>query len=93
MIMAVKTQTPEEKNTKEFINISGVSNSVYKLSNAGKTKENVLELKDSRKSEFESLVTALTNSTPMMGRDILITAELYDSNILKGSQESKKERV
>lgn len=69
------------------------SNTVLQLSSAGKSKENVLKVSDDRKSEFESLRTSMTNNAPQMGRDILLTSELYDSNILKGSQESKKERT
>jgi hypothetical protein len=35
----------------------------------------------------------MVNGAMDMGRDIITTAELYDSNILKGTQESRTERV
>lgn len=72
---------------------NGLSNEVKRLASAGKAKENVMKLDDSRQREFESLVTSMTNGAPQMGREILVPTELYDSNILKGSQESTKERT
>lgn len=77
----------------EQINIPGTSNNVQKLAAASKEKAGMLKQDDKRKNEFESLVTAMTNNAPQMGREILITSELYGSNILKGDQESRKERV
>ena len=35
----------------------------------------------------------MSSNAPNMGRDVIITSELFDSNILKGNQESTKERV
>lgn len=67
-------------------------NSVYKLASATKSKDDTLKQDDMRKSEFESLRNKMTDSAPDMGREIIHTAELYDSNILKGDQEAKKER-
>ena len=77
----------------EQVNIPGVSNNVQRLASSSKGKENVLKQDDQRKEQFNALATAMATNAPMMGRDILMTSELYDSNILKGSQESKKERV
>ena len=74
-------------------NIPGVSNSVMRLSSANKKDKSVLKQDDARKQEFESLVTLMSNNAPKMGRDVIITSELFDSNILKGNQESTKERV
>lgn len=68
------------------------TNTVYKLASATKSKENILKQDDVRKSEFESLRNKMTSNVPNMGREIIHTSELYDSNILKGDQESKKER-
>ena len=77
----------------EQVNIPGVSNNVQRLASSSKGKENVLKQDDQRKEQFNTLATAMATNAPMMGRDILMTSELYDSNILKGSQESRKERV
>ena len=80
-------------NPGEPVNIPGLSNNVGRLASVSRRNENILKQDEQRKEQFNSLVTAMTNNAPMMGRDILITSELYDSNILKGDQESKKERV
>ena len=80
-------------NNGEPVNIPGLSNNVGRLASVSRRNENILKQDEQRKEQFNSLVTAMTNNAPMMGRDILITSELYDSNILKGDQESKKERV
>lgn len=80
-------------NNGELVNIPGLSNNVGKLASVSRRNENILKQDEQRKEQFNSLVTAMANNAPMMGRDILITSELYDSNILKGDQESKKERV
>lgn len=74
-------------------NISGVSNNVMRLSSVNKKDKSVLKQDDSRKQEFESLITLMSSNAPNMGRDVIITSELFDSNILKGNQESTKERV
>ena len=73
--------------------ISGTSNNVMRLSSANKKDKSVLKQDDSRKQEFESLITLMSSNAPNMGRDVIITSELFDSNILKGNQESIKERV
>ena len=77
----------------EQINIPGTSNNVKKLAEAKKEKAGMLKQGDTRKNEFESLASTMASNAPQMGRDILLTSELYGSNILKGSQESRKERV
>lgn len=74
-------------------NISGTSNNVMRLSSVNKKDKSVLKQDDSRKQEFESLITLMSSNAPNMGRDVIITSELFDSNILKGNQESTKERV
>lgn len=74
-------------------NISGVSNNVMRLSSVNKKDKSVLKQDDARKQEFESLITLMSSNAPNMGRDVIITSELFDSNILKGNQESTKERV
>ena len=74
-------------------NISGASNNVMRLSSANKKDKSVLKQDDARKQEFESLITLMSSNAPNMGRDVIITSELFDSNILKGNQESTKERV
>jgi hypothetical protein len=73
--------------------ISTSQNRVSQLASATRIKENVTQLDESRKKEFESLINSMVSNSPQMGREILIPSEMYDSNILKGSQESKKERT
>ena len=73
--------------------ISGTSNNVMRLSSVNKKDKSVLKQDDSRKQEFESLITLMSSNAPNMGRDVIITSELFDSNILTGNQESTKERV
>lgn len=75
------------------INIPNVPNKVSKLASVSRQNDNILKQSDNRKSEFESLRNSMVANTPEMGREILMTSELYDSNILKGSQESKTERI
>ena len=70
-----------------------LSNNVMRLSSANKKDKSVLKQDDARKQEFESLITLMSSNAPNMGRDVIITSELFDSNILKGNQESTKERV
>lgn len=73
-------------------NIQHISNIVSNLSMAGKTRNDYTQLDDSRKTEFESLRNTLVSNTPDFGREINLTDEIYGPNILKGDQESKKER-
>lgn len=67
-------------------------NKVYKLASATKNKGNVLQQSDARKAEFQSLQNSMSSNAPKMGRKIILSQEMYNSNILKGDQESKKER-
>lgn len=73
--------------------LAGMTNNVRMLSSSTRRNEDVLRQDEEREEEFRSLAMAMSNSAPNMGRDILISSEMYDSNILKGSQESRKERV
>lgn len=65
---------------------------VPNLANATKQKNTILTQGDKRKSEFESLQSTMVSNLPETGREIYLTQELYDSNILKSGQESKKEK-
>ena len=67
-------------------------NKVYRLADATKNKNNVLEQTDARKAEFQSLQNSMSSKAPEMGRAIILSQEMYNSNILKGDQEAKKER-
>lgn len=67
-------------------------NKVYKLSSASKQSNTVLQQNDTRKAEFEALQNRMISELPQTGREILITQELYDSNILKGDQKSKEKK-
>ena len=74
-------------------NLPRFSNSVLQLASVNRmNSKNVLKQSDSRKAKFEALRNELAEEAPEMGREILLTAELYDSNILKGTQESREER-
>lgn len=89
------TSTSRSSSSSNYSNTtvsSNSSNTVYRLSAATKPNENVLQQTEMRKSEFESLRNKMTNEAPDMGRDIIHTSELYDTNILKSDQEAKKER-
>jgi len=66
------------------MNTESTPNKVYRLA--------VLEQSDARKAEFQSLQNSMASKTPEMGRKIILSQEMYNSNILKGDQESKKER-
>ncbi len=52
-------------------------------------KDKVLDKGSNRMEEFKSLKETLSNSAGNMGMDIYLPEELFDTNILKGSQESK----
>lgn len=67
-------------------------NKVYRLADASKSKNNVLEQSDSRKAEFQALQNTMASKSPEIGRTIILSQEMYNSNILKGNQEAKKER-
>lgn len=73
--------------------IPNVPNTVYKLASASRVNSKTLEKTNTRKQDFEALRDSMVNGAMDMGRDIITTAELYDSNILKGTQESRTERV
>ena len=70
----------------------GVSNNVMRLSSAARNRDKVFKSDDARKKEFETLVNSMTNDAPKMGREIIVSGDMFDANILKG-QESRKERV
>lgn len=76
----------------EASNVNVNQNKVSNLANATKQKNTILTQEDKRKSEFESLQNTLVSNLPETGREIHLTQELYDSNILKSGQESKKEK-
>ena len=79
--------------------VGAVSNTniVPKLAVATKTKSTELHIyDDDRKKQFESLREALIKGKDKTQASVGIvvkTTELFDSNILKSPQESKKERV
>lgn len=69
-------------------------NIVYKLSSSTKNKNPDLYVEnEDRRSKFEALQQTLTNNAPNMGREIYLTEEMYDSNILKGGQQSTEIRT
>lgn len=64
-------------------------NTVYKLSSSSSNKNKDLYINnEDRRSKFEALQQTLSNNAPNMGREIYLTEEMYDSNILKGDQQS-----
>ena len=85
------SKSNEQENDQD--NLPRFSNSVLQLASVNRmNSKNVLKQSDSRKAKFEALRNELAEEAPEMGREILLTAELYDSNILKGTQESREER-
>jgi len=69
------------------------TNNVSNLSSVNRRKKIILQQSDNRKLEFESLRNTMISNAPNLGREILKTDEFYDSNILKGSQESKRDNA
>lgn len=61
------------------------------LPSYGEVKKDKQNSDNDRKNEFEALRNKMTSDAPDMGRDIINSSELYDSNILKNGQESKIE--
>ena len=59
------------------------SNTVSQLAKAGSVGSENKQKNNGRKNEFEALRKKMNNDAPEMGRNIVETAELYDSNILK----------
>lgn len=74
-------------------NESTTSNVVSRLGSVSKRNEILAKQDANRKEEFESLRNKMSAAAPKMGREILMTSELYDSNILKGDQEARKEKI
>ena len=83
----------DTSNNFNKVDQSAPSNNVIHLSSVSNFKEKIINIDDVRKKEFEALRNTMISNSKQMGRDILVTSELYDSNILKGTQESKTERV
>lgn len=69
------------------------TNTVSRLGSVSKRNEIFAKQDANRKEEFESLRNKMSSEAPNMGREILMTAELYESNILKGDQEARKEKI
>lgn len=90
---STQKSTQTNRQSASSNNVNTTPNQVYMLSSATKKNDNILKQSDDRKSEFSSLQNAMASNTPQMGREIYLTEDMYDSNILKGSQESKKEMV
>lgn len=72
---------------------SNAQNTVINLSSAIKQENMILKSDDLRENEFEVLRNLLIKNAPNSGREIVKTNELYDSNVLKSGQESRRERV
>lgn len=77
------------------INYGGSSsyspNKVTKLSNArNRQKNSDPNVSENRKNDFSSLADRLIDEAPHLGREINKSQEMYGSEILKGTQVSKK---
>lgn len=69
---------------------NGQSNKVTMLSAANtKYKDTKSFTDDSRRQKFDQLADSLINNSAPCGRTIAKSAEMYDSNILRGDQSSK----
>lgn len=73
----------------KYSTIASASNTVQKLASASNTYKDIPRLDGLRRNEFNSLKEQMMSNTPTVGRTILVTDELYESHILKGSQEAK----
>jgi len=74
------------------IHIPGQENRVYNLSSVSRVKH-TSAVNSSRNNAFKSLRNSMVNNAPKMGRKIITMEDLQDSNILKGTQESRKEKL
>ena len=81
-------------STTSYSTAMGEPNRVMRLSSAGRFKdEKLYTLSEDKKNRYLSLQQKLSSEAPDMGRDIYLTEEMYDSNILKGGQQSTEIRT
>lgn len=89
--------TPMEYSTSSRSSNSATSyepNRVMRLSSASRFKdEKLYTLSEDKKNRYLSLQQKLSSEAPDMGREIYLTEEMYDSNILKGGQQSTEIRT
>lgn len=89
-----KTTNKRDSSTNKSSNKSSnnkTTNTVPNLPSATKKKEDEeIDKDEEREHSFESLIEEMINAAPDMGRKIITTSELFDSNILKTPQESTK---
>ena len=68
------------------------ANKVMMLSSVNKHhNEDAYKQDEERKNQFSALQQKLSSEAPEMGREIYLTEEMYDSNILKGNQQSTED--
>lgn len=65
---------------------------VYRLASTGE-RDDVLLQDEARRSQFESLRKKLLDNALEMGREVIISTELYDPSIIKQAQSAKEIRV
>ena len=70
----------------------GNPNTVYNLAYCGSEKQHVLSLNDTRRKQFTEMRQTMVEQTPNREREIIISEEMYNPSILKGSQRSKEYR-
>ena len=87
--------TPMEYSTSSYSSNNTTSygaNRVKMLSSVNKRhNEDAYKQDEERKNQFSALQQKLSSEAPEMGRDIYLTEEMYDSNILKGNQQSTED--
>lgn len=85
----ILTETPEQiQHEPRPIMASRGANTVFKLSSLGDLS-NRLKIEDKRKERFKKMSETYTNTAPELGRQIVLSTEMYGSSILKSTQKAK----
>ena len=87
-------ETPHQERSASSTHQNSGTNTVQQLATINQSRTDVLKQTDGRKQEFGTLLNSMINEAPELGVSIVRVPEdeMYDTNILKGSQESKKEK-
>ena len=80
-------QTPP--NAPRPIMASRGANTVYILASSSQKKKNVLETEVKRRDKFNEMVKGFSDTAPELGRDIIVSSEMFGSEILKNGQDAK----
>lgn len=76
-------------DSSKYSSIKSAPNSVMKLATADSVHSNIPDVTDDRKAAFAALQKTMVSNTPTIGKKVVTSDEMYETNILKGSQEAK----